>query len=110
MDSFSGNISIELTEVPGPHSQEIKRIERYEDLIAARTIRVAAMRSPFVFQSMNWVGRLYTIEASGIPVNIPGGGDRKTGNMGPVMKESVDIAKTFCQNFIQEVNPGNDFF
>jgi ATP-dependent Lon protease len=33
-----------------------------------------------------------------------------TGQMGPVMKESTDIAFSFCKGYLQKKSPGNRFF
>ena len=37
-------------------------------------------------------GIIYVIEASGIPIGVPGGGDHSMGNMWRQMKESVQRA------------------
>ena len=107
-----GNISIELTETDGPLSATVKRIESYATLaklLPVATNPVATLPSPFVDVELG-EGFIYTIEASGKPINLPGGGDQSTGNMWHDMKESTQIAKTFCSNFVQKIDPGNTFF
>ena len=106
-----GNISIELTETDGPLSASVKRIESYATLLKnpVATNPVATLPSPFVNVELG-EGFIYTIEASGIPINLPGGGDQSTGNMLPQFQQSIKIAKTFCTNFVQKIDPGNTFF
>ena len=93
-------------------------MERLEDLvqktIKAKTkaiIHVAKMPVLAVFRRDKiWEGSVWIMEASSVPVSIPGGGDQATGNMTRTIRESVMIAKTFSQKFLQKIDPGNQFF
>lgn len=96
--SFKGEVSLEITDIPAPLSPEIKQIKRLDVLVKkflaskTRTInrRVVSLPSPMVDPSNS--GIIYVIEASGIPIGVPGGGDHSMGNMWRQMKESVQRA------------------
>ena len=117
-----GNVSLEVTEIPGPLSAEIKRIERYEVLVEkaflARTktkiIPVVTLPIPTVYwteSSKDWKGEIKIIEATGIPKNqVLGGEDCATGRLGRELRESVQIAKTISPKFVKMIDPRNQFF
>ena len=95
----------------------MKHVKRYDEIlvengVAAKTVQTVSVIPGLFVDEVDggWRGKLYNIEAAGIPVDYPDGGHKFTGKMFDELKECIEIARTFSQNYLAKHDPQNRFF